>query len=57
MKFCTLLFHVWLHDYREYVNKLKEKTMTQSVYQYNECVDKNIEDMCLPIDYFIERIV
>jgi hypothetical protein len=55
--FCSYLFNNWLEDYGRYAEKMKNRNFTHHKWDMNQGVDLNIKDHCLPIDYFIERML
>ena len=57
VQFCTMLFQIWLNDYVLYVEKVKERNYSYMLYILNEGMKKNVEDKCLPLDYFIQRML
>lgn len=54
--FCTNLFHLWLDDYRWVCKKYQEDSGIYNKFSLNEGMEKNITDLCLPIDFFVEKI-
>lgn len=57
IQFCTELFRTWLEDYRLFVERAMDRDFSHHLYILNEGMEKNIKDQCLPIDYFIERLL
>ena len=57
MRFCSQLFNNWLDDYKDYCERAKDRNLTHHKWFINEGMAKNIADKCLPIDYFIERML
>lgn len=57
IQFCTLLFHTWLEDYREYAQIMMKRNLTYHHFNLQQAVEQNIADQCLPLDYFIERML
>jgi hypothetical protein len=61
--FCTKLFGSWLEDYEWYVELIKERslgsmgTYVGRSYHLNQGMKKNLADWCLPLDYFVERML
>jgi hypothetical protein len=57
LRFCSYLFNNWLEDYRDYCERAKNRNLTHHKWFINEAVEKNIQEKCLPIDYFMERML
>jgi hypothetical protein len=51
------MFENWLEDYEYLIIKRNEMNGTSQVHIFKEGLAKNIADKCIPIDYFIERML
>jgi len=51
------LFNNWLEDYKNYAKELKDRSLSHHMYFMNEGVQENLRLQCLPLDYFIERML
>ena len=47
----------WLEDYKGYAEFQMDLNLTYHLQSANEGVLQNIKDKCLPIDYFMERML
>ena len=57
IQFASYLFNNWLDDYKLHAEKMKDMNFTHHKWDMNEGVEKNIKDSCLPLDYFMERVL
>lgn len=57
LHFCTAMFESWLEDYREAAELARFGSLAHSIHSLTIGVEKNIAEKCLPIDYFVERML
>lgn len=57
LRFCSYLFNNWLEDYVDYCERAKDRNLTHHKWFINQGMEKNIADKCLPIDFFMEKML
>lgn len=57
MEFVGAIFEGWVEDYKVRMAKIRDWEFSHHLEYANQGVEKNVQQKCIPIDYFAQRLL